>query len=49
MILFFIGGIVVISVLIDKFLMVLFIGFGVLVVILMLVFKDSIMGFVFGI
>lgn len=49
MILFFIGGIVVISVLIDKSPMVLLTGLGASAAILMLVFKDSIMGFVSGI
>ena len=48
-ILFFIGGIVVISVLIDKSPMVLLTGLGASAAILMLVFKDSIMGFVSGI
>lgn len=48
-ILFFIGGIVIISILIDKSPMALLTGLGASAAILMLVFKDSIMGFVSGI
>lgn len=48
-ILFFIGGIAIISILIDKSPMVLLTGLGASAAILMLVFKDSIMGFVSGI
>lgn len=48
-ILFFIGGIVIISVLIGKSPMVLLTGLGASAAILILVFKDSIMGFVSGI
>lgn len=48
-ILFFVGGIVIISILIKKNPMVLLTGLGASAAILMLVFKDSIMGFVSGI
>ena len=48
-ILFFIGGIVIISILINKSPIVLLTGLGASAAILMLVFKDSIMGFVSGI
>lgn len=47
--LFFIGGIVIVSVLIGKSPMFLLTGLGASAAILMLVFKDSIMGFVSGI
>ncbi len=47
--LFFIGGIAIISILIDKSPVVLLTGLGASAAILMLVFKDSIMGFVSGI
>ena len=47
--LFFIGGIVIISILINKSPMFLLTGLGASAAILMLVFKDSIMGFVSGI
>ncbi len=47
--LFFIGGIVVVSVLINRSPIVLLTGLGASAAILMLVFKDSIMGFVSGI
>ena len=47
--LFFIGGIVIISILIDRNPMVLLTGLGASAAILLLVFKDSIMGFVSGI
>lgn len=46
---FFIGGIIIISILLNKSPMVLFTGLGASAAILMLVFKDSIMGFVSGI
>lgn len=48
-ILFFIGGIIVVSILIGKSPVVLFTGLGASAAILMLVFKDSILGFVSGI
>ena len=48
-ILFFIGGIIIASILIDKSPMVLLTGLGASAAVLMLVFKDSIMGFVSGI
>lgn len=48
-ILFFIGGIVIISILIEESPMALLTGLGASAAILMLVFKDSIMGFVSGI
>lgn len=48
-VLFFIGGIIVVSVLVDKSPMFLLTGLGASAAILMLVFKDSIMGFVSGI
>jgi len=48
-VLFFIGGIIAISVLVDKSPMFLLTGLGASAAILMLVFKDSIMGFVSGI
>ena len=48
-ILFFIGGIIIVSILIDKSPMVLLTGLGASAAVLMLVFKDSIMGFVYGI
>lgn len=47
--LFFIGGIVVIAVLIDKSPTTLFAGLGASAAVLMLVFKDSILGFVAGV
>ena len=47
--LFFIGAIIIISILINKNPMVLLTGLGASAAILMLVFKDSIMGFVSGI
>lgn len=47
--LFFIGIIIIISILIDRNPMVLLTGLGASAAILMLVFKDSIMGFVSGI
>lgn len=46
---FFIGGIAIISILINKSPVVLLTGLGASAAILMLVFKDSIMGFVSGI
>ena len=46
---FFIGGIIIVSILIDKSPMVLLTGLGASAAVLMLVFKDSIMGFVSGI
>lgn len=48
-ILFFIGGIIIVSILIDKSPMVLLTGLGASAAVLMLVFKDSIMGFISGI
>ena len=48
-ILFFIGGIIIVSILIDKSPMVLLTGLGASAAVLMLVFKDSILGFVSGI
>ena len=48
-ILFFIGGIIIVSILIDKSPMVLLTGLGASAAVLMLVFNDSIMGFVSGI
>ena len=48
-ILFFIGGIIIISVLINKSPNTLFAGLGASAAILMLVFKDTILGFVSGI
>ena len=47
--LFFVGGIVIISVLINKSPMSLFAGLGASAAVLMLVFKDSILGFVAGV
>ena len=47
--LFFIGGIVIISILVNKSPASLFAGLGASAAILMLVFKDSILGFVAGI
>ncbi len=47
--LFFIGGIVIIAVLLDKSPMTLFAGLGASAAVLMLVFKDSILGFVAGV
>lgn len=47
--LFFVGAIVVVSILVNRSPLVLFTGLGASAAILMLVFKDSIMGFVSGI
>lgn len=47
--LFFVGGIVIVSVLINKSPMSLFAGLGASAAVLMLVFKDSILGFVAGV
>ena len=47
--LFFIGGIIIVSVLINKSPATLFAGLGASAAILMLVFKDSILGFVSGV
>ena len=47
--LFFIGGIVIIAVLVNKSTMTLFAGLGASAAVLMLVFKDSILGFVAGV
>ena len=47
--LFFIGGIVIIAVLVNKSPMTLFPGLGASAPVLMLVFKDSILGFVAGV
>ena len=48
-VLFFVGSIVIISVLINKSPMTLFAGLGASAAVLMLVFKDSILGFVAGV
>ena len=48
-ILFFVGGIIIVSVLIDKSPNTLFAGLGASAAILMLVFKDTILGFVAGV
>ena len=48
-ILFFIGGIIIVSVLINKSPTTLFAGLGASAAILMLVFKDTILGFVAGV
>ena len=48
-ILFFVGGIIIVSVLINKSPNTLFAGLGASAAILMLVFKDSILGFVAGV
>ena len=48
-ILFFVGGIIVVSVLINKSPTTLFAGLGASAAILMLVFKDTILGFVAGV
>ncbi|MBR4381391.1 MAG: mechanosensitive ion channel family protein [Bacteroidaceae bacterium] len=48
-VLFFIGGILIVSVLIDKSPITLFAGLGASAAVLMLVFKDSILGFVAGV
>lgn len=47
--LFFIGGIIIIAVLLDKSPMTLFAGLGASAAVLMLVFEDSILGFVAGV
>lgn len=47
--LFFIGGIIIIAVLLDKSPMTLFAGLGASAAVLMLVFKDGILGFVAGV
>lgn len=47
--LFFIGGIVIIAVLVNKSPMTLFAGLGASAAVLMLVFKDTILGFVAGV
>ena len=47
--LFFIGGIIIIAVLLDKSPMTLFAGLGASAAVLVLVFKDSILGFVAGV
>ena len=47
--LFFIGGIIIIAVLLDKSPMTLFAGLGASAAVLMLVFKDSILGFMAGV
>ena len=46
---FFVGGIVIIAILVNKSPATLFAGLGASAAILMLVFKDSILGFVAGI
>ena len=46
---FFFGGILVVSVLIDKSPVTLFAGLGAAATVLMLIFKDSILGFVSGV
>ena len=48
-ILFFVGGIIIVSVLINKSPTTLFAGLGASAAVLMLVFKDSILGFVAGV
>ena len=48
-VLFFIGGILIVAVLIDKSPTTLFAGLGASAAVLMLVFKDSILGFVAGV
>ena len=48
-ILYFVGGIIVVSILIDRSPGVLLTGLGASAAVLMLVFKDSIMGFVSGV
>lgn len=48
-VIYFIGGIIVVSILIDRSPAVLLTGLGASAAVLMLVFKDSIMGFVSGI
>ena len=48
-ILFFIGGIIIVSVLINKSPTVLFAGLGASAAVLMLIFKDTILGFVAGV
>lgn len=48
-ILFFMGGIIIIAVLMNKSPMTLFAGLGASAAVLMLIFKDSILGFVAGI
>ena len=48
-ILYFVGGIIIVAVLIDKSLTVLLTGLGASAAVLMLVFKDSILGFVAGV
>ncbi len=47
--LFFIGGIIIVAILIDKSPATLFAGLGASAAVLMLVFKDSILGFVAGV
>lgn len=47
--LFFVGGIIIVSILIDKSPDTLFTGLGASAAVLMLVFKDSILGFVAGV
>ncbi len=48
-ILFFIGGIIIVAILIDKSPTVLLTGLGASAAVLMLIFKDSILGFVAGV
>lgn len=48
-ILYFVGGIIIVAVLIDKSLTVLLTGLGASAAVLMLIFKDSILGFVAGV
>lgn len=48
-VLFFVGGIIIVAVLIDKSPTVLLTGLGASAAVLMLVFKDSILGFVAGV
>ena len=47
--LFFIGGIIIVAILIDKSPATLFAGLGASAAVLMLIFKDSILGFVAGV
>ena len=48
-IVYFVGGIIIVAVLIDKSLTVLLTGLGASAAVLMLIFKDSILGFVAGV
>lgn len=48
-IMYFVGGIIIVAILIDKSLTVLLTGLGASAAVLMLIFKDSILGFVAGV